>query len=502
MPISSRWGQLDGARHSVLSRAREFAALTIPSLLPPAGHTETSPLPQPYQSLGARGVNNLASKLLLALFPPGSPFFRLNIEDHILEELGERATEMNERLRQIENRILTRIERGNLRAALHYALKLLIATGDALLYMPSSGAYRVYSLDKFCVARDAAGQVLEIVIKESLAPESLPDEVQVICEVKSPDGPVTQTGKRKSVDVYTHVYFEDGKYKWHQEINEIRVPDSDGQSPADSSPFLPMRWTALSGEDYGRGHVEDYAGDLRSLEGLSAAIVAFAAAAAKVIPILKPNAVMTAEDLAVPSGTVVVGNHEDVRLLQLEKFADFQVAKGVIDDLTLRLSHAFLLQSGTVRNAERVTAAEIQAMAQELEDVLGGVYSVQAQDTQLPIVRRFMAVMTEEQAIPPLPGVMPAVITGFEALGRGHELNRMRGFFGDAQAILGPEAVMQWVNPQAVLVQLATAHNVDASEILNDPETVQEQQQQQQASQMLEQATPAFAQAAAKNAME
>jgi hypothetical protein len=313
---------------------------------------------------------------------------------------------------------------------------------------------------------------------------------------------VTQTGKRKSVDVYTHVYFEDGKYKWHQEINEIRVPDSDGQSPADSSPFLPMRWTALSGEDYGRGHVEDYAGDLRSLEGLSAAIVAFAAAAAKVIPILKPNAVMTAEDLAVPSGTVVVGNHEDVRLLQLEKFADFQVAKGVIDDLTLRLSHAFLLQSGTVRNAERVTAAEIQAMAQELEDVLGGVYSVQAQDTQLPIVRRFMAVMTEEQAIPPLPGVMPAVITGFEALGRGHELNRMRGFFGDAQAILGPEAVMQWVNPQAVLVQLATAHNVDASEILNDPETVQEQQQQQQASQMLEQATPAFAQAAAKNAME
>lgn len=33
-------------------------------------------------------------------------------------------------------------------------------------------------------------------------------------------------------------------------------------------PYIPLRWTAISGENYGRGLVEQYLGDFRSLEGL------------------------------------------------------------------------------------------------------------------------------------------------------------------------------------------------------------------------------------------
>ena len=42
---------------------------------------------QPYQSVGSRGVNNLASKLLLLLFPPNSPFFRLSVDSETKKEL-------------------------------------------------------------------------------------------------------------------------------------------------------------------------------------------------------------------------------------------------------------------------------------------------------------------------------------------------------------------------------------------------------------------------------
>jgi hypothetical protein len=34
-------------------------------------------------------------------------------------------------------------------------------------------------------------------------------------------------------------------------------------------PYIPLRWAALENENYGRGHCEEYLGDLRSLEDLS-----------------------------------------------------------------------------------------------------------------------------------------------------------------------------------------------------------------------------------------
>jgi hypothetical protein len=71
---------LSADRWSFLDRARTASQITIPSLLPEQGHTGSSILPTPYQSIGAEGVNNLASKLLLSLLPPNSPFFRLVIK--------------------------------------------------------------------------------------------------------------------------------------------------------------------------------------------------------------------------------------------------------------------------------------------------------------------------------------------------------------------------------------------------------------------------------------
>src|SRR3546814_7961467 len=81
----------------------------------------------------------------------------------------------------------------------------------------------------------------------------------------------------------------------------------------------------------------------------------------------------------------------------------FSVASQVAERLELRLSHAFMLQSGTVRNAERVTAEEIRAMAQELENVLGGVYTVLSAEFQLPLIRRILYVLIRQGEAPELP---------------------------------------------------------------------------------------------------
>ena len=90
---SARYNKLEGKRERYLDRAREVSELTIPALLPPEGFTSSTDLYTPYQSVGARGVNNLASKLLMLLLPPNVPFFRLMPNDEASQEIDNNSQE-------------------------------------------------------------------------------------------------------------------------------------------------------------------------------------------------------------------------------------------------------------------------------------------------------------------------------------------------------------------------------------------------------------------------
>ena len=74
-----RYLKLKDKREMFVDRAQECSELTISSLIPTDGHNHSAKIYNPFQSVGARGVNNLASKLLLLLLPPNSPFFRLSV---------------------------------------------------------------------------------------------------------------------------------------------------------------------------------------------------------------------------------------------------------------------------------------------------------------------------------------------------------------------------------------------------------------------------------------
>lgn len=489
-----RWSYLNSSRSGVLERGRACADLTIPSLLPPENTKENSVLPTPYQSLGARGVNHLASKLMLSLFPSSTAFFRFRVEEAVLDELsqmGDARIAVEEFMRKAEERGMRKMELGNLRSVLHTAIKHLIVTGNALLHAPRKGDARMYRLDQFCVVRDPRGKVLEVVVKEEIHPSSLSPEVRIATAVD------LQEDKDKNVEIYTHIKRTDkDRFEWFQEINEVVVPDSEGRAKAENSPFIPLRWSDAGGEDYGRGMIEEYLGDLRSLEGLSKAIMQFSAVAAKIVFLMNPNSTMDQRQLErAESGGIVAGTLQDIEVLQLDKYADFQVSKAVVDELTLRLSHAFLLPSGTVRDAERVTAEEIRAMAQELEDVLGGTYTVLSQELQLPLVRMIISQLKADGEFPKLPAangkpaIEPTIVTGFDALGRGHELNRYRAFIADAKAAFGEQVVLGYLKAGTGLQKFATAHNIDGGELIKTDEEVNAERQAAEQQAMMAQAS-------------
>lgn len=489
-----RYDALISSRDPFLRRARDAAELTIPSLMPPDGHTSQTKLYTPYQGLGARGLNNLSSKLLLALMPPNSPFFRFSIDDFTLEELTQQEglrAEVEKALGKIERAAMYEIEAQALRVSVGEGLKQLIVAGNVLLYLSPEGGLKVFRLDRYVTRRDPMGNVLEIVVKETVAPEALdPKFLEGIKDAK-------KDGLEKNLELFTRVYLKDGKWYIYQEVKGNIIPSSKGEYPKDKSPWIPLRFTKIDGEDYGRGYVEEYYGDLKSFEGLSKAIVQGSAAAAKVLFLVNPNGVTEQRTLAESeTGDIRAGDANDVTVLQTNKAADFNIAYQTMESIASRLSFAFLLNTAVQRGGERVTAEEIRYMAGELEDALGGVYSILSQEFQLPLITRLLHQLEKQKKIPTLPEgiVKPTITTGLEALGRGHDLNKLDVFLAGIQQTIGAEGLMKYLNISDYLTRRGTALGIDMAGLIKSEDELKaeqqaqlEQQQQAQQQQLMEQ---------------
>ena len=291
-----RYETLKQHREHFLDRAQECSELTIPSLVPPDGFHSSTDLYNPFQSVGARGVNNLASKLLLLLLPPNSPFFRLSIAGQAKKDLDQQKeikSEVEKSLATIEREVSSKIEQLALRVSVFEALKHLIVAGNVLTYLPKKGNMRVFPLTNFVCKRDASGNIIEIVIKETIHPTYLDDNtLERISEFEDykPD---------EECDLYTHIYKMDEKQFYTcQEVKGVKIETSIGTYPIDSLPYQALRMVRVDNEDYGRGYVEEFLGDLKSLEGLSQALVESAAASSKVVFMVRPNSVTRKKDLA------------------------------------------------------------------------------------------------------------------------------------------------------------------------------------------------------------
>jgi len=486
----SRYTALESIKEPFIDRARQASKLTLPYIMPEDGHNSHSRLETPFQGIGARGVNNLASKLLLALLAPNAPFFRLNFDEPKLRAEGatqEIITEMESALQRVEDSVMDEISRQSYRVGIHEVLKHLIITGNGLLYVPPEGGLRVFHLDRYVISRDPMGNVLKIITKETLDYNTLSDEL------KEAAGYLQGETTGKTCDLFTCVELVDDKWQIHQEIKGNVIQSSVGSFAKDKLPYIPLRFSKIDGEDYGRGYVEEYLGDLISLETLTQAIVEGSAAAAKVLFLVNPNGTTRAKTLAEsPNGAITQGNANDVSVLQLNKFNDFRIAADTSNAIKERLGQAFLLTSGVVRNAERVTAEEIRMLTMELESALGGLYSLLSNELQLPMVNRVMDIMTADKRLPKLPAdlVKPVIITGVEALGRGNDLQKLDLFLAGAAQVVGPQAIGQFVNVEEYFKRRATSLGIKTRGLIKTQEEMQQQMQQSQMMSLAEKAAP------------
>ena len=480
MLAREKYNKLATDRRQFLDKAVDCSELTLPYLI--QDDTTSKPTHEtlniPWQSVGAKCVVGLAAKLMLAILPPQSSFFKLQVrEDKLGEDLPPEAkSEMELSLSKMERMVMDYIAASNDRVVIHQALKHLIVGGNALLFMSKDGI-KNYPLNRYVVNRDGNGNVLEIVTKELISRDVLGPDLPV----KRPNTVVDETNgnQAEDVEVYTCVKLENGRWVWYQEVDDMVIPGSRSTAPKNASPWLVLTFNSVDGEQYGRGRVEEFLGDLKSLEGLSQALVEGAAAASKVIFLVSPSSTTKPATIAkAGNGAIVQGRAEDVQVVQVGKTADFSTAANMAQTIERRLLEAFLVMN--VRNAERVTAEEVRLTQLELEQQLGGIFSLLTTSFLIPYLDRTLLVLQRTNELPKLPReiIRPAIVAGVNALGRGQDREALTMFMGTIAQTVGPEALMKFINPLEAIKRLAAAQGIDVLNLVKTPEELQGDKEQ------------------------
>jgi len=487
LSAKKEYTKMEADRLPFLNRAKAASRLTLPQLYPDVvDDTSQTTYATPYQSLGARGVNNLANKMILSLFPPATAFFKLGVNTLALQDSGTSEGDMQNAMYKVERGIVNEMEISQLRSTLVESLKQGCVGGSVVLHIPAEGKPKTYSLGSFGIKRSKSGSILKMVLKESMSYLELPKDVQ---ESISDELESTEREGKKALEVYTMVILEDGKYKSIQEIKGIKQEGTLGIYKKEDLPFIFIPFVDR-GEDYGRSYVEDFQGDLQSYEGLRQAILEASAESARLIYLVKPNAILTPKKLQkAASGDVIQGNPDDVSTLQADKRMDVGMAQQEAEVLRTDLATVFLLDSAVRRNAERVTAEEIRRVSQELEVALGGIYSTLANVLQEPLVRLYMKRLVKKGFMQDIlkANIELEITTGSAALGRGTEFRAIQSFMEAAVGLLGEQAG-QYLNVPEALSRMAYSLDVSTADLIKSPEQLQAEQEQAQKEQLQQQA--------------
>ena len=483
MTAKTRYDKLSSDRSQYLRVAEDASKLTIPYLIHQDENvTGMRNLKTPWQSVGAKGVVTLSAKLMMSLLPPQTSFFKLQVDETKLGEYGpEVKSELDLAFAKVERVILEAIAASDDRVTVHQAMKHLVVSGNALIFMGKNGL-KLFPLNRYVINRDGNGNVLEIVTKEKIAKKII-DEL--VPGIKTDDVNRDSDDDSKDCDVYTHVKVDGNKVVWHQEVYDKIIPKSQGKAPLNITPWLPLRFNVVDGEDYGRGRVEEFMGDLKSLEALSQALVEGSAAAAKVVFTVSPSSSTKPQTLAqAGNGAIIQGRPDDIGVVQVAKGADFQTAYQAATTLEKRLSEAFLVLN--VRQSERTTAEEVRMTQMELEQQLGGLFSLLTVEFLVPYLDRKLSVMQKNGSIPRIPKdvVKPTIVAGINALGRGQDRESLTMFMQTIAQTVGPEAMMQFINPDEVIKRLAAASGIDVLNLVKSMQEIQGERQQQMEQQM------------------
>ena len=492
---------------SLVQRCVQYSRWTVASLMADveraafAGTQQN--LERDFQGMGALLVNNLSAKLASLLFPSSRPFFRVTLSEELKqqsEQAGLSPSEISASLARMEMDACQQLFKNASYNQLVIALKHLIVTGNVLLYRDSEASKTVaYGLQSFSAKRDGRGRLQCAVLREYVDVKDLDKKFQEQLLIRHPN--LLQTPDPKPLELYTCIKrVRRGKrsgFEVSQEIEGLPV-GKPGYYPEHNCPWHAPTWNLIAGEHYGRGLVEDFAGDFAKLSELSQALTLYEVEAMKIVNLVAPGTGTDIDVLAQSeSGEWVAGTPDSVNFHESGSAQKIQAMTADIESVFSRLARAFMYTANT-RDAERVTAYEIRRDALEAENVLGGVYSSLAEGMQIPMAPVLLLEIN--------PGALQGIITedvkldvmaGIPALGRSVDVQNV---LAAAQELAAIAPVLSQVDSRIDMSKLAdlvySGRSVDTTLLFKSDEQMAAEAEAQQAQQTA-QAQIAGAEAAA-----
>lgn len=476
-----RYDELDGKRQGILRRLERYSAWTIAKLFPERDRNQdTEPLTHAFQSLGAQAVNHLANRLMMSLFAPSRPFFRLEATRKAkkdLEAAGEEGMkQIQTQLAIAEQEASSQLDKRSVRSKLYDLLKMLVVLGNALMVFDGD-TMRILSLRNYVVKRNQRGEVCELVIREKLHKSHIDPAAYSYAMTHQnfkpdDDGCVMQ---------YRWVTLDNKRYREHVYLDEVRLPEMFSSTWSEERmPYRAVTWDLAAGDDYGTGLVEDYEGDFQALSMLSEATVQAAILASEFRWLVNPMGQTNVEDFQnSENGAALPGNNGDIQLISSGVEGTLQTNLNLQQIYVNRIGAGFMLQSAVTRQAERVTAVELRMNAEELEGGLGGAYSRIAVDVQIPVSYWTMRLIDKD-----IVGkdVEPVIVTGLAALSRSGDRDRLLTFGSNLSSVLGlPPQILERLKLSAWISDLAAAEGLDPNlYVLSEQEYGQMMQMRQQ----------------------
>ncbi len=472
--LKGEFSASNNGREEVLERCTKYAGWTLPAMFPDDPLNESDELQNDYQSVGAQAVNNLANKMMMALFQPTRPFFRMSLTTDQRESLaadgGLSSAEIDAAMAETEREAMRELVAINARTVLNDIMQHLIITGNSLLYLPTDGKAQGYSLRDYVINRDLRGEVVKMILRETKSVSNLPDELAAHAMAQG-------YHENDEVTIYTGIQrVNESRYRVWQELEDICYCHKKvGSYTVDNLPWIPLTWKLARGKDYGTGLVEEYSGDFHTLSTLAEAIIDYTVVVTDVKNLVDPAGMTDVREITeAPSGAYVHGREEDifVHTANVTNAADFLEKQ--FTAVARRIGAAFLLTTAVTRDAERVTAEEIRRQAHELESSLGGVYSRLATELQQPLAKRLLRKIDLA-----FKDIEPMIVTGLESLSRNSDLDNFRAFMQDLVALSDvPDEVRIRLRVGDVIAVLGAGHGVDYSKFLKDEDTVANEKKQ------------------------
>ena len=473
---ASEWSRLDGLRRGFITRCEQYANYTLPRLCTPTGFNPINDeLSHDWHSVGAQAVNHVTNKLVLTLFAPSRPSFRLEADKQFKASAianGIPEASIDEALARGEQEATKELDRrGTTRPKLYQLLNNLVVLGNVLAYFPTEKKedVRVFGIKNFVVRRTGSGKVKTCIVREQLLFDELEPDVQAACRAaKSHYQPDTK------VDYFRWLERQaDGKYRMSQWVGSTRLPSEyEGHWPEDKCPWRVLTWQLADDSDYGTGLVEDFAADFSGLSSLSEAQIKGAILSSEFRWLVNPGGMTKPEDLMESeNGAALPGLEGDIALVSNSKPGDLQVVQSVAGDYIRRIGQGFLLGSAVTRDAERVTAAEIRQQAQELETSFGGAYSRIAVDLQNPLARWLLQSVNLDVN---KTQIKITIVTGLDALSRGGDLDSLRSALADIAALgqVPPDQVAK-LELEMIYTTIFNGHGLPASKYVKSAEKQQ-----------------------------